>query len=102
RTRWSPSGEPTAYSGRQFWWSKHQPGFKEKVDTRGKDDVASPFGKWTKVECICRANKVTIKINGTTVNECYNVFPQAGKILLQNESNEVFFRNMEIRPLQSE
>jgi len=67
-----------------------------------KDDVASPLGEWTKVECICRADKVTIKINGTTVNECYNVFPQEGRILLQNESNEVFFRNLEIRPLPDE
>jgi hypothetical protein len=102
RTRWSPKGEATKYQGRQFWWSKHQAGFKEKVDTRGKDDVASPLGEWTKVECICRADKVTIKINGTTVNECYNVFPQEGRILLQNESNEVFFRNLEIRPLPDE
>ena len=38
--------------------------------------------------------------NGTTVNECYDVKPAAGKILLQTEGHEVFYRNFEIRPLR--
>lgn len=100
RTRWSRGGMTTVYSGKQFWWSKHQPFFKELRDTRGKDDVASPLGRWTKVECICRGDRVTVKINGEVVNECFDVWPASGRILLQNESNEVYFRNFEIRPLE--
>jgi hypothetical protein len=99
RTRWDPDGKPTRYSGRQFWWSNHQPFFKELLDTRGKDDVASPLGEWTKVECISKGDLVSVFINGVKVNEAYNVFPQSGKILLQNESHEVFFRNFEINPV---
>jgi hypothetical protein len=99
KTRWKADGKKTLYSGKQFWWSKHQPFFKELIDTRGQDDVASPLGEWTKVECICNAAKITIKINGVTVNECDDVNPPAGKILLQTEGHEVFFRNLEIRPL---
>jgi hypothetical protein len=99
RTRWQRGGAKTVYSGKQFWWSDHQPGFQELLDSRGKDDVASPLGEWTKVDCICAGNRITIKINGTIVNECYDVFPAAGKILLENEKNEIFFRNFEIRPL---
>ncbi|MBI1903814.1 MAG: DUF1080 domain-containing protein [Planctomycetia bacterium] len=101
RTRWDPQGKKTVYSGKQFWWSKHEPGFKEKLDTRGRDDAASPVGEWTKVECICRGDRITIKINGQAVNECYDVFPAAGKILLQNEGNEIMFRNWELRPVES-
>ncbi len=99
RTRWQRGGAKTLYSGKQFWWSKHEAGFQELLDTRGKDDVASPLGEWTKVECICDGSRITIKINGTIVNECYDVFPTAGKILLENEKNEIFFRNLQIRPL---
>ncbi len=99
RTRWEPNGRPTKYSGRQFWWNNHQVGFKELLDTRGKDDVASPLGEWTKVECICRGNRITVRINGKTVNEAYDVFPAAGKILFQNEGHEIFFRNLSIRPV---
>lgn len=102
RTRWQQGGRKTLYSGKQFWWSKHEAGFKELLDTRGKDDVASPLGEWTRVECICQDDRITVKINGHTVNECYDVFPAAGRILLENEKNEIYFRNFEIRPLSSQ
>jgi hypothetical protein len=100
KTRWKPGGKKTIYSGKQFWWSKHQPFFEELLDTRGRDDAASPLGQWTKVECVCDGNRVTIKINGQTVNECFDVLPAAGRILLQNEGNEIWFRNVELHPLK--
>lgn len=99
KTRWQLDGKPTVYSGKQFWWSKHQPFFKELIDTRGQNDVASPLGEWTMVECLCQGSRITIKINGETVNECFDANPAAGKILLQTEGHEVFFRNLELRPL---
>ena len=40
-----------------------------------------------------------VRINGTIVNECCDVSPRAGRILLENEKNEIYFRNLEIRPL---
>jgi hypothetical protein len=102
RTRWDPQGEKTVYSGKQFWWNKHDPAYEELLDTRGRWDVASPLGEWTKVECLCRGDRITIKINGQTVNEAYDVKPAAGRILLQNEGYEVFFRNWTIEPLTKE
>jgi len=100
RTRWKSGGKKTVYSGRQFWWSKHQVGFQELIDTRGKHDVASPLGKWTQVECICDGDEITVKINGHTVNHCFDVRPSSGKVLLQTEGHEVFFRNVVLRPLE--
>lgn len=99
KTRWKKGGKKVKYSGRQFWWSKREPFFKEKLDTRGKDDVASPLDQWTKVECICDGNHVTVKINGVTVNEAIDVWPTSGKILLQNEANEIYYRRFELHPL---
>ena len=100
RTRWQKGGIKTPYAGKQFWWSKHEVGFKELLDTRGAADVASPLGEWTKVECICDGDRITLKVNGTIVNECYDVYPAAGRILLENEKNEIHFRNLVLRPLQ--
>ncbi len=99
KTRWKKGGKKVEYSGRQFWWSKHEPFFKERLDTRGKDDVASPLGQWTKVECICDGDRVTVKINGVTVNEAIDVWPTSGKVLLQNEGNEIYYRRFELHPL---
>jgi Domain of Unknown Function (DUF1080) len=102
KTRWVRDGKPTVYSGKQFWWSKHQPFFKELIDTRGQNDVASQLGEWTKVECLCHGSRITVSVNGVIVNECYDANPAAGKILLQAEGHEVFFRNLELRPLPAE
>jgi 3-keto-disaccharide hydrolase len=99
RTRWKKGGKPTAYSGKQFWWSKHEPGFEEIIDTRGKEDVDSPLGEWTRLECICSGKRITVVVNGVTVNECYNVYPSAGKILLESEGFEIHFRKFELQPL---
>jgi hypothetical protein len=112
RTRWKKGGKPTPYAGQQFWWSKptpyagkqfwwsnHDPEFEEWIDTRGRWDVESPLGQWTRVECIADDRRVTVVVNGTVVNECYDVFPPSGKILLQSEGFEILFRKFELKPL---
>lgn len=99
RTRWQKGGTPTVYSGRQFWWSLHDPDFQERIDTRGKHDVESPLGEWTRVECTCAGKRLTVAVNGVLVNECYDVFPASGKILLQSEGFEILFRKFELHPL---
>lgn len=100
RPRWQKGGKLTVYSGKQFWWKDHDPDFKERIDTRGKNDVESPLGEWTRVECLCDGNRTTVLVNGTPVNECYDVSPSAGKILLQTEGFEIFFRKFELQPVK--
>jgi hypothetical protein len=100
RPKWKKGGEERVFTKGQLWWSLHDPAFKELIDTRGKDDVESTLGEWTRVECICDGDRITVRINDTTVNECYAVFPSAGKILLQSEGFEIFFRKFELHPLK--
>jgi hypothetical protein len=99
RPRWKEGGMKRVFPPGQYWWNKHDPGFKELLDTRGKDDVESPVGEWTKVECICQGKRINIKVNGHTVNQAYDVFPAAGKILLQSEGFELFVRKFELQPI---
>src|SRR5436190_330485 len=100
RPRWKEGGQKTVFTSRQLWWNKHDPDFKELLDTRGKDDVESPLGEFTKVECVCDGNTIIVIVNGTTVNKAYDVTPSAGKILLQCEGFELFVRKFEIHPLK--
>lgn len=102
KTRWQAGGEKVRYAGKQFWWSQHEPFFQEKLDTRGQRDVASPVGEWTRVDVLCRGERVTVKINGVTVNEALTVSPTHGKILLQNEGSEIYYRNWRLSPLDQE
>ncbi len=100
RPRWKKGGEAKVFTNKQLWWSLHDPDFEELLDTRGKQDVESQLGAWTKVECLCEGKRIMVIVNGTTVNECYDVFPSAGKILLQSEGFEIFFRKFELQPLK--
>lgn len=103
RHRWKAGGELKSFppTRSQLWWSKHQWDFAELIDTRGKDDVESPLGEWTKVECICDGESLSVLVNGETVNRCSKVFPSAGRILLQCEGFELFVRRFELLPLKS-
>ncbi|MGP0066059.1 MAG: DUF1080 domain-containing protein [Isosphaeraceae bacterium] len=101
RPRWKEGGEPRTFVGdRQLWWSRHDPDFKELLDTRGKDDVESPTGEWTRVECLCEGDRIAIRVNGQTVNAARDVSPSSGKILLQSEGFELFVRRFELHPLK--
>jgi hypothetical protein len=100
RPRWKQGGERRDFFKGQLWWSQHDPDFKELLDTRGKNDVESPLGEWTRVECLCEGKTITVKVNGTTVNHCYDAYPSSGKILLQCEGFELFVRKFELHPLK--
>src|SRR6266508_2487217 len=94
RHRWKAGGTAKTFppTRGQLWWSNHDWDFKELIDTRGKNDVESPLGEWTKVECICEGKTLTVIVNGKTINKAYDVFPAAGKILVQTEGFEIFVR----------
>jgi len=98
--RWKPGGTKTVFTNHQLWWNHHDPDYKELLDTRGKDDVESPLGEWTKVECVCEKDTITVIVNGTTVNKAHDVFPSAGRILVQCEGFELFVRKFEIAPIK--
>lgn len=99
KPRWKGGGKPRTFTGGQLWWSRHDPDFKEVLDTRGKDDVESPLGEWTRVECTCKGDRIEIRVNGELVNKAYGVSPACGIILLQLEGFELFVRTFELHPL---
>jgi hypothetical protein len=100
RPRWKDGGSKQVFTNRQLWWSRHDPDFKELLDTRGRDDLESPLGEWTKVECVCDGSTIGVSVNGTTVNRAYDVYPAAGKVLLQCEGFELFVRTLELHPVR--
>jgi hypothetical protein len=100
RPRWQKGGQLRTFTQNQLWWSRHDPDYKELLDTRGKNDLESPLGDWTRVECICADRRIRILVNGTQVNEAFDVNPAAGKILLELEGFEIYFRKVELQPLE--
>ncbi len=100
RPRWKKGGQSRTFTQGQLWWVNHDPEYKELLDTRGREDVESPVGEWTRIECLCVGDTITVRVNGKTVNSCHNTVPVAGKILLQSEGFELYVRKFELHPLK--
>ena len=99
RPRWRAGGTARTFEAGQFWWSRHDPDFKELRDTRGKEDVEGPTGEWTRVECTVPGDRIGVRVNGVLVNECRDVAPAGGKLLLQTAGAELLVRTFELHPL---
>jgi len=65
-----------------------------------KGEVENPHGQWNVLELYADGDTVKYVVNGKVANEGSGAKPSRGKILFQSEGGEVFFRNMELRPLQ--
>jgi 3-keto-disaccharide hydrolase len=63
-------------------------------------DPEKPHGQWNVVELLVDGGHVKYWVNGKLVNEGTDSDPKGGKVLFQSEGAEVYFRNMEIRPLK--
>jgi hypothetical protein len=80
-------------------WSGKSSTWKDQLDFRGSRDMESARDEWTQMECLCDGDQIQVKVNGTLVNDVSQVFPSRGKILLQCEGSEIFYRRLELRPL---
>lgn len=93
-----PEGKPqTITQGRINWYGRDYE-WKDVKGFRGIKDVEKPVGKWNKIECVVRGKEIFVYLNGTLVNHAINVQPQKGRIQIQSEGAEIFFRRIELIP----
>jgi hypothetical protein len=59
-----------------------------------------PIPEWNTIEIICLDNTSEHYVNGQKVNEGYDLSVSEGKILLQLEGAEVFYKTVELMPLK--
>jgi hypothetical protein len=76
--------------------------WRDVVDFRGPRDVEKPWGEWNRVVLECRGDRLRVFVNGTQVNEARGLEPRRGRILLQCEGSEIFFRRVELTELAPE
>lgn len=85
--------------GRLNWINKSRD-WRDELDFRGALDVEKPYGEWNEIRCVCERDTIRIFVNGQLVNMVRDVWPSSGRILLQCEGSEIFFRKFEVRPVQ--
>jgi hypothetical protein len=101
---WQPEGKRETFSikertMRRINWYGRDPDWEDVKDFRGPQDKDSPGQEWTRIDVILDGGHVQTFVNGTKVNEAFDVFPAEGRLQLQSELAEIYFRRWELWPL---
>ncbi len=91
--------EATITSGRINWWGR-DPGWEDVIDFRGAQDVENPVGEWNTLEAIVDGDTIEVHLNGVLVNRATQVRPNKGRIQIQSEGAEIWFRKFDLHPLE--
>ncbi|MCC2668148.1 MAG: hypothetical protein K0Q72_619 [Armatimonadetes bacterium] len=98
-TIYDPKGKLTELQGGRINWWGRDPDWADVLDFRGKQDVETPGHGWTRVEVICDGDTITNIVNGQVVNKGTKSTLTRGKIIFQSEGAELYFRKIELTPL---
>ncbi len=63
------------------------------------DGTEQPLGEWNTMRIECKADEITVWLNGILVNHGYNATVRRGQIALQAEGSEVEFRKVVLTEL---
>lgn len=97
---WSENGEVREFESGRINWYGRDPDWKDELGFRGIQDVEKPVGEWNRAEIIADGNTFIYMLNGVVVNKGFDSDLNEGKIMFQSEGAEVFFRRIELKPLQ--
>jgi hypothetical protein len=64
-----------------------------------KRDNEKPTGEWNRIEIIAKDGKCTHIVNGVVVNEAEQASLRSGRIIIQSEGAEAWYRKIEIKEL---
>lgn len=94
--RYQESGLPTVLNkGRLNWYARDE-NWQDVIGFKGKQDIEMLMGEWNTLECVANGNEIVVFLNGVLVNKAREVRPSKGRIQIQSEGAEIFFRNIEL------
>lgn len=70
---------------------------KDYASVTKKKDAERPNGEWNQLELITKDGKFQFIVNGVLVNEGEKLSVSKGRILLQSEGAELYYRNIKIQ-----
>jgi hypothetical protein len=98
-TVYDPNGEARAFSsGRINWWGRSED-WADTLGFRGPQDVETAGLGWTRIEAVVEKGSLKYYVNGKLVNESTDGTVQEGKIMVQSEGAEIYFRRIDLEPL---
>jgi len=97
---WDPNGKSQEFTRGRIDWQYRDLGWKDVLGFRGAKDVEKPIGQWNLIEAICDGGDLTYFLNGVKVMAGRNGTFKSGRLLFQSEGAEIYFRRIELHPLQ--
>lgn len=97
---YDPWGEAKEFSQGRLNWHFRDPDWMDRLGFRGWRDLESPATDWTRIEVVCNGGAILNFVNGRLVNRLQNASWTEGKIMIQSEGAEIYFRKLELQPLQ--
>lgn len=95
-------GNPETFVKGRVNWFGRDPDWKDTIGFRGKNDLEKKLGKWNKLEIVAQGDDFKIFLNGQLVNHATNVYPSRGRIQVQSEAAEMYFRRIDLIPLDGD
>ena len=96
---YKPDGELVTINGGRINWYDRDPDWKDVKGFRGAKDIEKAVGEWNIIECIAKGEEILIYLNNKLVNHVVKAQPQRGRIQIQSEGAEIFFRRVDLTPL---
>jgi hypothetical protein len=69
---------------------------RDYTRVKKKKDAEKPNGEWNLVEVIVKKGRITYLVNGVVVNEATSPSLNEGKIIIQSEGAEIYYRKIAI------
>ncbi|WP_147372202.1 family 16 glycoside hydrolase [Mariniphaga sediminis] len=92
-----PAGSnPITITGGRIDWPGRDPSWKDVLGFRGVEDVEHALGEWNTLEIIANGGDIKVFLNNRMVNHVWNSTPSKGRIQLQSEGAEMFFRRIDL------
>jgi hypothetical protein len=76
------------------------PKFGQLTNLKKTEMVERPAGRWNQYEIRVQGGTVTLVVNGRQVNRATGCEASPGRICLTAEGSEIFFRNVELEPVE--
>lgn len=102
RFQYRPNAAPVEVSRGYVSRLGHAPRWKDVKGFRGRRDMENPHGEWNTLECICRGDRVEVRVNGKLVNVATHCSLTKGQIALQSIYAEIFFQKIQVEHLPAD
>ncbi len=99
-TIYDPRGEQKTFASGRINWLGRSEDWEDRLGFRGPQDVESAGLEWTRLEAVVQAGSLKYYVNGKMVNEAFDSSFREGRIMLQSEGAEIYFRRIDLEPLK--